>query len=279
MSKPFRLLQRAALALALTTAAAAGATDFKYWDLDDNGFFQAADLSLGNAKITPPAWACGRRFFSGAGITWTGETEDVILHQDIGNAVNVYVNRPAAGSGPRPRVENHPAMTEIAKQIGTHYLRIEPSNGGHWFDRFGKWPACNHCALPGGFTTLVDDKRWVALDKTFQAQLERAGKNTDHPDWIVIESMSPPTGRLQQSVAAEVSRRRLTLLGSIESSVRELEDLALSSMNQAQTQLEACRVAQAAGARGEAYKACSLARQAVLLAHTALRTVRDEVRP
>lgn len=279
-------IRRAVISLAAGLAGLCGgpalASDYHYWYHDDNAWFQPGDLSLGWQKLTPPAWACGRRFFQGAELKWVGEFANVIHSQEENVAVNVHTRGAVGGCKAKPLVERHFGLNN--QQVipgpaqGTHYLEIDPDAGSHWFDKDGQWPFCGACALPAGFTAAPGDIRWPALDRAFGVQLEAVGAGHCKRCWIELQSFTQPVADLRRLVAAEVSRRRLQSFGELEIAVRQLEDLTLASLDKAAAQLEQTRLAQSAGATGEAYKAFSQARRSVALAHTALRTVVDEVR-
>lgn len=279
MSKPSKLKLALLTLAAIAASAPAWAGDYKYWYDDPDFGHQAGDLTNGNAAIVAPAWACARRFFSGVELQWIGEFGAGIAPnnggQEISNSINVHF-----GTGPgcqaRPRMENHPAKTLIPPRHGTHWVVIDPDAGSYWVNKDGGWPACN-CAAPVGFKALSLDIRWSALDRVFSVQFDRTAPDTGKARTINIQALSGPLSELQRSVASEVSKRRLQLVPTIETAVRQLEDLALTSLSKAATLVEQCRVSQDQGASGEAYKACDRARRSVLMAQHAMKTVVEEM--
>lgn len=279
MSKPSKLTLALLTLAAIAASGPACAAEYKYWYDDPDFGHQAGDLTNGNAAIVAPAWACARRFFSGVELQWIGEDGAGIAPnnggQEIFTSINVHFGT-GAGCQPRPRMESHPALTLIPPRAGTHWVVIDPDAGSYWVNKDGGWPACN-CAAPVGFKALTLDIRWPALDRVFSAQFDRTSPETGAPRGINIQTLSAPLSDLQRSVASEVGKRRLKTLPTLESAVRQLEDLALSSLSKAATQVEQCRVAQEQGAFGEAYKACDRARRSALMAQQALKTVVEEM--
>jgi len=282
---PVRFLARvlaptALLAATALLATAAHAGDFKYWYYDEHGNFNPGDLSLGGVLIAP-AWACAMRFDSGKTLQWIGQYGVTVGAIDSAPQFKAQTRGDSNGCRPKPAIERMDNTKLYPKddnnveiKTGFHYLVI-PAGGSYWIDKNGKWPFCNNCLLPGSFTTLVKDSRWALLDATFQAQREGAGLGQA---WN-ISSLSLHLVPLQRNVSTEVSRRRLALFGDRETPVRQLEDLAIASIDKAVVLVEECRRTQAAGARSEAYRACSMARDSATLAKTALRVVQDAVSP
>ena len=279
MSKPSKLTFALLTLAAIAATGPASAAEYKYWYDDPDFGHQAGDLTNGNAAIVAPAWACARRFFDGVQLQWIGEFGAGIPPnnggQEIYTSINVHFGT-AAGCKPRPRMEKHPAGTLIPPRAGTHWVVIDPDAGSYWVNKDGGWPACN-CAAPVGFKALSLDIRWPALNRVFDAQFDRTAPDTGSPRSINIAALSAPLAELQRSVASEVSKRRLQTVPTIETAIRQLEDLALSSLTKAATLMEQCRVAQDNGAPGEAYKACDRARRSALMAQQALKTVVEEM--
>ncbi len=264
---------------AIGAGSPAVAGEYKYWYFDPDFGHSVGQLTNGNAAINALAWACARRFFDGAELQWIGDDAVGIAPnnggQEINNSFNVHF-----GTGPGckalPLMENHPAATPIGPRPGTHWVVIDPDAGSYWVDKNGSWPACN-CVAPVGFKALSLDIRWPALDRVFSAQFDRTSPASGSPRAINIAALSAPLAELQRAVASEVSQRRLKTLPTLESAVRQLEDLALSSLAQAATLVEQCRVSQDRGAVGDAYKACDRARRSALLARQAMKTVVEEM--
>lgn len=265
---------------ALAFASPAQAGDYKYWYHDDNGNHDSGDLTNGNAPIPAPAWACGRRFFSGAQLQWIGDNGVGIGAnnggQDIFNAIVAHFGT-AVGCKPRPRLENHPAGTVIAPRLGTHYVVIDPDAGSYWVDKNGSWPACN-CAAPVGFKALVANIQWKTLNRAMALQLDRNAQGPSHDSRIDLTTVNAGLLELQRQASAEISKRRLTLAPVVESAVRQLEDQALASLTQASTLVDQARTAQDRGQLGEAYKALDRARLQLSRARWALDVVVQEMR-
>lgn len=276
MTKPSKLTL-ALLALAAIGASAPAWADYKYWYYDPDFGHQAGELT-GN-PANPPAWACGRRFFDGAELQWIGEDGVGIAPdnggQEIFTSMNVYFGT-AVGCPALPRMEKHPAGTLIPPRLGTHWVVIDPDAGSYWVNQNGTWPACN-CVAPVSFKALSLDIRWPALDRVFSTQFDRTSPSSGSPRLINVAALSAPLAELQRSVASEVSKRRLKTLPTIETAVRQLEDMGMNSLSKAAALVEQCRLAQDRGAHGDAYKACDRARRSVQTAKQALKTVVEEM--
>ena len=279
MAQPAKLTWTLLTLAALAATGQSWAADYRYWYHDPDSFHQPGDLTNGNAAFNPPAWACARRFMSGAELQWIGDDGAGVGAnnggQELYNTFNVHFGT-GPGCKPRPRMENHPAGTQIGPRLGTHYVVIDPDAASYWVDKDGGWPTCN-CVSPASFKVLSLDLRWPALDRVFAVQFERTAPETGTPRRINIAALSAPLAELERSVASEVSKRRLKTLPTIEAAVRQLEDLALASLSRAAGQVEQCRLAQDRGAPGDAYKSCDRARRSVQLAQQALKTVVDEL--
>lgn len=277
MSHHLPALRALAAAALLACTAAADAADYRYWYYDENGNHDPGALTNGNAALPAPDWACARRFLSGAQLQWIGEYGAGVGAdnggQDVYNAVNAHFGT-GPGCKPRPRLENHPAGSVIKPRVGSHYVVIDPDAGSYYVDKDGGWPACN-CAAPVGFKAMLADVRWASLFGLFDLQLERGSFDRG---WIAIDSVSIPLQRMHESVAAEVSRRRLTTLPTIETAVRQLEDQALASLADAAGRVEQCRVSQDRGDAAAAYRSCDQARRSAIRARGLLQVVLQEMR-
>src|SRR5690349_11281906 len=122
-------------------------------------------------------------------------------------------------------MENHPAGTVIGPRVGTHCVVIDPDAGSYCVDKNGRWHACT-CTAPAGFKALTLDIRWAALDRVFDTQFDRTSPATGSSRPINIQDLSGPIAELQRSAATEIGQRRQKVLSTIESAVRQLEDLA-----------------------------------------------------
>lgn len=289
MSRSISSLARAAMAVATLTllASTPARADYYYWYADSNFGHADGELTTGllAGPMPAPAWACGRRFFQGAELQWIGSLGQGVGANNGGQEVNTALNAhfgTGPGCKPRPRLETHPGGNLIAPRVGAELVKIDPDAGSYWIDKDGGWPACN-CAAPVGFKALVADLRWAGLLGSLKDVLELMGaEDAARPTRSLqarqLGAVADAVQDLQRSVAGEVSKRRLTVMPTIESAARQLEDLSMSSLAKAAGHVQACRAALDRAADAEAYRACDRAGRAARQAQQALEVVLQEMR-
>lgn len=268
-----------ALAICLAAATGASAVEYKVWYHDEQGFWNPGEITQSNAKLVPPAWACGRRFFTPSWYAWVGDDENLIASGNFNGDINVWL--PLGGNCPfaSTTVKRKSDGAVYAKPVGTHYLGVHTSYGGYWIDNNGGWPACN-CTAPSAFKRLAADVRWPAAGKVLASAREalQGGSATALQARLRIDDASLRVAALQGEVGRVVGERRRTSLPTIETSLRALEDQAIAATAAAATQIANCSSHALAGQASSAHLACSEAGARLETAAWAVKSAMDELR-
>lgn len=268
-----------ATALVAAAGVASAASSYKVWfDIANAPLgVQVGDITLGNAKYVPPAWACGRRIVDPDTYAWRGQTGSVIDDGNFTESVNVWMGLPGCG---KPlavaKVSNGSVYTPPE---GRHYMQIYGATASLWIDKNGTWPSCMGCVVPGGFKALSADLDWDAAAMVLGAAQEGVlgGSAGALQARLRLDDAAQRIQSLASRAAQAVTERRRASFGTLETSVRALEDAALAALAQAAEQQARCRSHWEAARPADGAVACSGAQDAVQLARRALQSVVDEV--
>ena len=217
--------------LAGSARSASAMAHYKIWYFDDNNdFYQEGDVSVGGAKMNPPAWACTLRFYGPAYYRWVDGTEQTISSEDLYQDVRVKLPRP--GCPENDVVFTLLDGTVIPYQIGASYLEISTHGAINWLDASGSNHACGFaCVAPVGFKYLKFNFSGNAiLDGIAGAQgtMFQFRSQSRVPD--VVAGLRRQLSQLGVEIQDQIAIRRRTALGDREAPVRALEDAALQNL-------------------------------------------------
>lgn len=277
-----RSLTAAVLAvLTVAPGLCAASADYKVWfdNADAPLGVEVGDITLGNQKYHPPAWACGRRIFGPDHYYWVGEFNNIIQSGDLSSDLNVWMGRP--GCNQPLAVKRKSDGYEYVPPLGRHYLRISGAHASLWMNKDGTWPVCGAaCSPPAVFKAAVASIDWSSAALVLQAAQDgvRNGSAGAQQARLRLADGLQRTASLQARVAAAVAERRRANWGTLETSVRVLEDHALRLLAEAAAQQDGCRRHWEAGRPADGALACAAARDALALAQRSLQSILDEVR-
>lgn len=279
------LLAAATAAFCLSAAERAVASNVYYHD-PDFGHPYGQQTDNGGTPYVFPAWACGRRYFSPTSYQWIGEYGNEISSGEFSGDVHAWLP-PRPGCTTRDefreqdgyhwtetfRVESKSGDTVYSPPLGRHYLVIHSNYGGYWINDSGGWPACD-CALPLPFAALAKGfAPWTRVAEGFG----RVASLPPSAGVTLADRARRDLQDLQARLASALAARRQTQLGTLEDTVRALEDRSSSSLANAARLGEQCRRNAAAAATDAAYRSCNEAAGAVRMARAALAVVADEL--
>lgn len=274
-----------AAALSSACGAALAGQDYKLWvDIANAPLgVQVGDITIGNSKYTPPAWACGRRIANPDHYAFRGQYGSIVQNAqgvnqagDLNGDVHLWMNR----CGKSVSVERV-VGGEIATPIGTHFAEIDGASGSYWVDGNGDNHHCGAaCVAPVGFKTLTMAPDWHAATLVLDAALEGVlGGSAGAPKArLRLDDAMQRIQALQQRTTQAVVERRRINFSSLEMPVRAAEDIALAALGQAVSLQDQCRRHWLALRPADGAVACSAAQDALRTAQATLKTVIDEVR-
>ncbi|HJU39871.1 MAG TPA: hypothetical protein VJ724_09885 [Tahibacter sp.] len=220
--------------LALAASAANATAEYKVWHYvspDTLLDVQPGDITAGNVKLTPPAFACGIRFNMPAYWDWSDTTGNGNFNKDV------FVWIPKAGC-PYPNdivVEYTDHSQTFAYKVGNEYRSIFTNYGKNWVNAQGKVPPCN--CIPN-FPYKISAAKWESLAPDFD-RLKADVRNPAQPAraQILARTMLATLSSLATEAAGRVELRRRTPLSDREAAVRALEDGALRKLATAQAHM------------------------------------------
>lgn len=226
-------------ALASTPARASSMVQYKIWYFDDNfDWFEEGDVSVGNVKLDPPAWACAIRFYDPSYYQFVDTYENMIESADFFQDVRVYLPNP--GCPESEVVIKLVDGTLIPYEIGASYLEISTFGAFNWLDADGSNHACGFaCVGADSLTYFPADHEIVGLRSSIDSV-----QGTLFVPWLQtvvptsIAALYDRTRQLENETRKQVSARRRYDLGERESSVRALEDAAIRKLVEAGRKLE-----------------------------------------
>ena len=274
-----------ASALIAACGAALASQDYKLWIDTANAPLgvQVGDITIGNSKYTPPAWACGRRIVNPDNYAFRGQYGSIVQNAqgedqaaDLNGDVHLWMNR----CGKSVSVEKVVGGS-IATPNGTHFAEIDGATGSYWVDANGDNHHCGvDCVAPVGFKTLTLAPAWHAAALVLDAAREGVlggSAGAVKARLRLDDSMQRIQALQQRAVLAVVERRRISF-GSLEMPVRSAEDIALAALAQAVNLQDQCRRHWLALRPADAAVACSAAQDVLQTAQRTLQSVVDEVR-
>jgi hypothetical protein len=273
MSLPLKSALAAAALCAATGSFAM--VEHRVWYLDDMNYaYDYGDVALGNsAPLVPPSWACGRRFFDPDWYSWRGHYYEVLSSGNFYGDIHVWL--PLGNGCPHDEivVEKKNGSMTYAPPEGTHLLSIHSAHGGYWIDANGGWPACD-CALAKPYLTLAKGPApWGVIQVSF----DQAVRLPFAEGLRLLDQASTSLTRLRARLARLVKERRGTSLGKLESTVRMLEDQAISATADAAEKGAECSRWMSVGAQDSAHRACAEAARSVDHGRSAMAVIAAEL--
>lgn len=277
------------VATALVAACSAASADqsYKLWFDNANAQLgvQVGDITRDSTLFSnnnAPAWACGLRIANPDDYAFRGAYGSVVVVNNVNQSgklntdVHLWMNR-CGKSVSVERVDGN----VITTPQGSHYADISGATAGYWVDANGDNHHCGvDCVAPVGFKALAQAPEWHAaglvLDAARVGVLGGSGGSLQAR--LRLDDALQRIQALQQRAAQVVTERRRSSFGSLELSARAREDAALAALAQATAQQDQCRRQWLALRPADGALACSAARNALLTAQNALRSVLDEVR-
>lgn len=245
------------------------------------GGYQPSNITidwLNGDPLVVPEDACGMRFEGDNEMHWISnnyDLEDSIL---TGGAANVWLPSDDCGSWQGITVETDGGDTYIPPFDFSG--RIETYATGYWINKNGQklvylYQPCSpmpKCIL--GSQTFVANGWSNALRNPIRELviLQSALVRGDSAAMKLITRVSDALNIALRTTAERVKYRRRINTGHLERSMRQVEDIALTSIADAQRSVGACRKELEFGNRDAAYRVCNEAFRKVQSARVALDT-------
>jgi hypothetical protein len=220
--------------LSLAATGANAMAEYKVWHyVSPDTLLDVApgDITLGNSKLTPPAFACGMRINLPAYWDWSDTSGNGNFSKDV------FVWIPKAGC-PYPNdivVEYTDHSQTFSYKVGNEYRSIFTNYGKNWVNAQGKVPSCG--CVPN-FPYKISGAKWASLDPDFD-RLKADLRNPAQPTRALVETRTllATLSSLATEAAGRVELRRRTNLPDREAAVRSLEDAALRKLAVAQAHM------------------------------------------
>ena len=252
-----------------------------YSPWDYIGDFQPGDVSEEFTEMFPPAVACGMRIKNPSTYRWTNDEDDTVTDQD-GNWYNgtmykdviIWLDNP--GCSRSFSVTTWDEMTTYSlPPVGAVSIEIFTSYGAYWVNDNGYYLyTCGACKGPDDEAVLPPDDEWslpaASGLKAVSAALIDPRRQTDAAS--VIASLSHEVAQLQPFLQKRIVDRRRVRLGSLEASVRSLEDAAVQALAEARTSAAACETLARQSAYTDSFVACTTAARQVERSQSLMRT-------
>src|ERR1043166_7862273 len=113
--------------------------NYRIWYYGYDEWDAYGDVSVGDDKYTPPAWACSIKFYGPYYYDWVENTGGSNGSDNFDHDVRVYLPRPGC---PDQEIIVMDGNTEIPYELGSPYLDIFTDYGFSWLDANGSNHAC-----------------------------------------------------------------------------------------------------------------------------------------
>jgi hypothetical protein len=269
-----------ALAMVGSSTAAQASTAYKVWFFDTNwNTYSAGDITNGWAKLQPPAWACGLRFYTPSYYRWVNSTGNTISSANFNKDVRVWI--PKAGCPEPFSIEYVDNSASFPAPLGGSYMEIFSNYGVGWIDANGVRPQCVGCVGPQDLVYFSQDQHWADTVVSAFATISPSllDSRTRSGAISAVGELQQRVTRLQLELQTQVAnRRRVHLLGDLEPSVQAIEDAAQRSVDEALQYLNSCSTQAQQGRFTDAFAACTLGGERMNAAGSLLETAESTFR-
>ena len=138
------------LALCAYSTTSLAAYDYTVWY--DNATKQEHQIYNGNTLLTPPSWACARKFSNPSYYRHLNTYYDTLNSANFSKDIYVWIAKPGCPYTNESFIEYVDGSQSFSPPAGAIAIEISTSYSSRWVDENGSRPACKNCTGPTGFT-------------------------------------------------------------------------------------------------------------------------------
>lgn len=139
--------------LALIAYSSTSFADYTVWY--DSETHQENQIYSGSTLLTPPSWACARKFTNPSYYRHLNTYHGTLDSDDFYKDIYVWVAKPGCPHTSSAFVEYTDGSQSFSPPFGAIAIEISTNYGSKWVDENGGWPSCNNCSGPFGLTDQI----------------------------------------------------------------------------------------------------------------------------
>lgn len=136
--------------LALIAYSSTSFADYTVWY--DSESHQEHQLYSGSTLLTPPSWACARKFTNPSYYRHLNTYHGTLDSDDFLKDVYVWIPKPGCPYTSSAFIEYDDGSQSFPPPIGAIAIEISTNYGSQWVDENGQWPYCANCSGSSSFT-------------------------------------------------------------------------------------------------------------------------------
>jgi len=275
---PTSIVKRTLATILLSGIAGHAAADLDVWYQDYNNNFQYGDIADGNTVLTPPSYACARRFTWASYYRWMGYSDELYGEISSGNFnkdVMVWIPKAGCPYTNEIVVEYTDGSHTFDPPLGRCYLEIHTDYGSQWVDENGESPSCANCVGPQQFQ--VEQRDWDELVGTIVGL--KASDKLTKPSILFkqFDVAAHALETLQAALKHDANEAMRRIDPQRSATIESIEKRIQKSLATSLGLLESCEFDLQRDA-ATAYRTCNLAQEQVETAKAVWSTFRNELR-
>jgi len=226
--------------------------DYDVW-YDSETHHQEHQIYNGNTLLSPPSWACARKFTNPSYYRHLNTYHGTLDSADFSKDIYVWIPKPGCPYTNESFIEYVDGSQSFPPPVGAIAIEISTNYSSRWVDEDGRWPYCLNCSASSSFTLEIP--KWdrlvgeIAILK--MAIIEKDMVKFDDAVARINPLLSSFEKEMDSSARTANSKRsREDLLR-----LKNIETGALSQLSMASKQLDQCV---SENASDSAYRSCDM---------------------
>ena len=224
--------------LALIAYSTTSFADYTVWY--DSETHQEHQLYNGSTLLTPPSWACARKFSMPSYYRHLNNEYGTLDSADFEKDVYVWIPKPGCPYTSEAVVAYDDGSQSFPPPVGAIAIEISTNYSSRWIDENGAWPYCNDCSYGSDLAIYKPFPKW---DKIV-AEIAILKSAINEKDFVKFDDTAARVNPLLTSFVKEINSSILeansTRSKDDQYRLANIEKDALNQLSMASKQLYQC---------------------------------------